>query len=158
MSNLSECVRHQEREVGMVNYYKCRYYFNASHCVKKGEAKVHPHTFTVTLYLKPENKESFISFEEMDGKIQKVLEQFKGRNLNEMSVFFGEEPTIERIAKILNQELELEVKKIGFRLLKMELNETPLRGYILINSTLSKNTGKSEDMHRDRIGEINETK
>ena len=117
----------------MIYQYVCKFYLNASHFIyidgKKGEP--HSHCFEFVLDVATKEKESFVSFTEIEKSVENLLAPYQEKLLNDVKPFDEINPTLENIA---NYFKELFVKEIAFKkwvLVTIELSETPTRSYLI---------------------------
>ena len=117
----------------MIYQYVCKFYLNASHFIyidgKKGEP--HSHCFEFVLDVATKEKESFVSFTEIEKSVENLLAPYQEKLLNDVKPFDEINPTLENIA---NYFKELFVKEIALKkwvLVTIELSETPTRSYLI---------------------------
>lgn len=114
----------------MIKQYKCKFYLNASHFIetngKKGE--IHSHCFEFVINTAPEEDEE-IKFFLLEDAINKVLEPYQGKVINDIEPFDKINPTLEEMCVYFEGIFRQEAKKNRSVLLSLELSETPSRTY-----------------------------
>lgn len=112
----------------MLNYYKYKYFLNATHSFDGAGEHRHHHTFTITLHIKEEVKELQL-FSSIDELVHGYLRIYERKYLNELPVFLKKIPTIENMGILFFQELGQILLKEQITLMKLEISENPLRVY-----------------------------
>lgn len=103
-----------------------RFHFNAMHNMtpEKEEGK-HAHSFLVILCLD-------VKYMDLDKQnkceraIKEYLEQFNGKYLNELDIFEGQIPTIEKIGETLYSETERIISAYGMQQIQLEVGDSPV--------------------------------
>ena len=116
----------------MKYYYKFHLYINARHAVIIDEVSspVHPHTWEIRLWLKV-SKDDFINFTEFEERLEKYLQIYDGKLLNELEEMRDLNPTLENLGKILFKDIEKLLEDGKLMLTKMEISENPTRTYMI---------------------------
>lgn len=109
--------------------YKLQFELNAKHRnINNTVAASHPHTFTITLYLKKSGKE-FVRYEEIEKNVSLWLQQYQGKDLNSTDLFQNSDATLESIGETFYQVLKGIVEPKGYELVRLDINENPVRTY-----------------------------
>lgn len=112
--------------------YRFKFYINASHAIYidgvLGQA--HPHTWEIMLYTL-KMREDFIAFDAIEKQIERYLQQFQDKYINQIEPFTTINPTLENIARYLKEELQKLLFEKKWLLLSIEVGETPSRSYII---------------------------
>ena len=90
--------------------------------------KAHCHTVELSSYIQ-RNSDDFDRFSNLEKIINKYLEKYNCKFLNEMPEF-AEDTTIERLGHVIFEGLYAELQKHQIELSKIAIGETPLRKYI----------------------------
>lgn len=116
----------------MKNYYKFKFYINAKHSVNFNEnvSPIHPHTWETVIYLKVKET-AFINFTKFEKTLERYFDAYEGQYLNDLEVFKGENPTMERIGRVFYHDLLALLKGEELSLCKIEISENPTRTYII---------------------------
>ena len=89
----------------------------------------HLHNIALSLYLfRPED--TMLQFSEVEGAIDRCLSPYKNRFLNEMPEFESD-ASIEQIGEVLYVRLQETMAAYDLILERFEIEETPLRTYII---------------------------
>ena len=139
----------------MLKYYKFKYYLNASHSFHNEREHKHAHTFSITLFIEILEKE-FISFYEVDKRLDQYFKNFNGQYLNDLEEFSRIEPTCENMGDYFYEELRERLKKYKMHLMELDIAETPVRKYSISDRLLMSSNG-SNDIN-NRWNDIMETK
>lgn len=112
--------------------YTFTFYVNTSHAIyidgKRGQ--VHPHTWEITLHLLY-MKESFITFDKLEQRIEAYMARYQDVCLNEAAPFDRINPTLENCCEHFKNELKDILNEEGWLLLMIEIKETPTRAYVI---------------------------
>lgn len=112
--------------------YELKFYLNAQHYItihgKKGQ--LHPHTWEFTLRFQLP-RSSFVEFSEVEKEIQKYLEPFQNKTMNDMPPFDSLEPTVENMTDFFSFEFRKIIGDLNGSLLEVKNSETPTRTYIV---------------------------
>lgn len=125
--------------------YKFKFYLNANHAILiHGHlGQIHPHTWEISIItLKLDNQ--FIRFSEVEALVDKMIERYQDKLLNEIYPFDTINPTLENICEVFKNEIQQILEKSGWRLLSIEVSETPARSYVI-------NLSDEENFFRSRI-------
>ncbi|BBF42947.1 6-pyruvoyl-tetrahydropterin synthase related domain [Lachnospiraceae bacterium KM106-2] len=110
-----------------MRYYKYKFYLYASHSVDGVKENAHYHTFSFVLYINHE-EEQFIAYKKVETLVNKFLEPLQKQYLNER-LSEHTPATVEAIAAYLYTELSQLFTKEEIDLVRLDMNETPLRAY-----------------------------
>lgn len=112
--------------------YKFKFYLNARHAIfidgKLGE--VHPHTWEITLHV-IKGRDEFIQFHTLEQKVEKFMDLYQDRYLNEVEPFDTLNPTLENCCHYFKDRLAGILAAEGWLFLMMEMSETPARSYVI---------------------------
>lgn len=131
----------------LFQYYKFKYYFSAEHSMSNSKDNMHPHTFTVVLYCELITREQFNLFHQVDQYLEKFFGTFTGENLNKLSYFKGEIPTVEVMGDCFYEDLKVKLRSLDMELIQLDICDNPLRIYsisdqILMCSAYQQNTAR----------------
>lgn len=112
--------------------YKYKFYLNATHAIYiEGKCgTIHPHTWEIIIHT-VKVQDDFVQFNEVEEAIEKYLEQYQNRYINEINPFNILNPTLEHITKFLLNQLQEILNAIGWVIFTIEVSETPTRSYII---------------------------
>lgn len=112
--------------------YKFKFYLNASHAIniEGKQGQVHPHTWEITLHTL-KISEGFIQFNVLENRIEKFLDDYQDKVLNEVAPFDVTNPTLENCCKFFAKELKYILQEEGWLLLMIEMSETPTRTFVI---------------------------
>lgn len=106
-----------------------RFHFNAMHNMSpEEEEKKHAHSFLVILCME-------VKYMDIDKQnkcekaIKTYLDQFNGQYLNELDIFEGEIPTIEKIGDVIYPETERIAATYGMEQIQLEVGDSPVALY-----------------------------
>ncbi len=137
----------------MIYQYVCKFYLNASHFIyidgRAGE--VHSHCFEFSVDVAIEDQNNFISFTQIENKIEETLSIYEGKLINEIAPFDTLNPTLENIAQYFKETFTERLKELNGILLTLELSETPSRAFII-------NAAEEEMIKRNTPAPLKETK
>ena len=113
---------------------KYKFYLDANHSViiNGQQGDIHPHTWEFLIKLKSKNND-FVKFSDIEKVINKILEQYQNRYINEVIPFNDLNPTSENMATYFKNIIEDKMKTMQWELLSMELSEAPNRAIVLQN-------------------------
>lgn len=116
----------------MKTHYKFKFYLNARHSVTFNgrTSNIHPHTWEVAVYF-GSGAGDIVNFTEFEKALEKLFLNFEGKYLNELLPFFGMEPTMENIGKVLYTEIKTLIDNKSLYFKKVEISENPTRTYII---------------------------
>ena len=137
-------------EIKLYREYRLKFYLNARHYIiiggEKGE--VHPHTWEYALNIKF-GQDEFVQFSTFEKGIEKYLEKYQNRIVNEVEPFDSILPTLENMADYLAKDMHAIIESVGGILTRVEVSETPTRTYILnleeVDEFSRITVGKSQD-------------
>lgn len=103
---------------------------NASHNITPNleRQSTHPHTFELCLYIEKASGD-FVEFEEMEAETKKYLNRYSGNYLNSIPPFDRMPPTLENMGNAFYAGLSRIFQQSGYRLLRLEISETPCSVY-----------------------------
>lgn len=112
--------------------YKFKFYLNASHAIyiNGNLGQSHPHTWEIIIDTIKFN-DRFIQFNDVEKKIEKLLENYQDKYINEIEPFNSINPTLENICEYFKDVIKNMLKEVGWELIKIETSETPARSYII---------------------------
>lgn len=120
------------KAAGKFRQYCLSFYLNATHAIymdgKKGQ--LHPHTWEITLHLLCP-KAQFVEFHELEALIERYMERYQDKCLNEVAPFHKINPTLENCCEEFKNKIGRIVDKEGFSLLMIEIKESPSRAYVM---------------------------
>ncbi len=111
--------------------YKYGFRLNALHDISGNEENKHAHTFYISLYIEAKNTDDFHPYYLVENKIEKYLEKFNGKFLNEEPEFKDITPVYENIGLVFYKELAKVINDGHYILQKLEINENPLATNII---------------------------
>ena len=122
----------QAKATGRFRQYCLSFYLNATHAIyidgKKGQ--LHPHTWEITLHLLCP-KAQFVKFHELEEGIERYMERYQDKCLNEVAPFHKVNPTLENCCEEFKNKIGRIVDKEGFSLIMIEIKESPSRAYVI---------------------------
>ena len=112
--------------------YQFKFYLNANHAIEiNGHlGQIHPHTWEIsiaTLKL----SEKFISFHDVEIIVEKIFEKYQDKFLNKIPPFDRINPTLENICEVFKDKISSILEGADWKLLKIEVSETPARSYVI---------------------------
>lgn len=111
--------------------YKLSTFINASHAVRwpdEMEAE-HRHTWELILSIRSAVARSLVKIDDIEEVINKAVQSFSGRFLNDMSRFDQVNPTLENFTEILFDDLTAALSTISFQLVELSVGNSPTRFY-----------------------------
>ncbi len=127
----------------MQEYYKYKYYLNASHSFDDVEDHKHSHTFVITLYIEME-KSGFVAFYDVDKRLDSYFRYFNGMYLNDIFREDKLSPTIENLGDMFYEELGNRLARRQMHLIQLEITENPVRSYIVSDRLLMSSTQNAD--------------
>ena len=117
----------------MIYQYKYKFYLNASHSIKINNSfgQIHSHCFEIAIDIASTSDTAFTSFNEIEDRIEKLLDSYQDKLLNEIPPFNVINPTIENICGYFKCIIASNLAEIGWVILTIEMSETPSRAYII---------------------------
>lgn len=114
------------------NQYRFKFYLNASHSIylKGILGEKHPHTWEITLDT-VKMEDNFIIFSDIEKNIEKYLQKFQDKYINDIDPFNTLNPTLENICIYFKESFEKLLIENNWVLLSIEISETPTRSYII---------------------------
>ncbi|WP_069999807.1 6-pyruvoyl-tetrahydropterin synthase-related protein [Cellulosilyticum sp. I15G10I2] len=112
--------------------YKYKFNLNASHSIfiNHRPTASHLHTFEITLFVES-FAEELILYDELENLVQQFLSSYEHRELGEIKPFDQIEPTLENMGTVFFEKLYVRLEAHQFKLVKLEIGETPSRIYIV---------------------------
>lgn len=116
----------------MYEQYKFKFYLNASHAIHidgiLGEA--HPHTWEIAIHT-IRQEDNFKAFHEIEEKVEQLLQPYQDGFLNSQPSFQQINPTLENCCRYFCEVITAMLKMEGWKLLQIEMSETPTRSFIM---------------------------
>lgn len=140
----------------LYSQFKFNFYLNASHAIyingKLGQR--HPHTWEITLYV-IKGEDQFVRFDDVEKAIEKFLEPFQDRCLNDIPPFTTVNPTLEHLTEFLLNSIQSLLQKMKWYVFSIQVSETPARAYIisLVENNIAETALKRQEA-RDIIERI----
>lgn len=124
--------------------YKYKFYINASHYVmingNKGD--IHSHCFELVVELLSHNpaedkeaRTNVLSFTQVENVIEEALSKYQNVLLNDVDPFGQIFPTVENLCMEFKNVIETVLWGEPWKILSVELSETPTRSYIIVCDT-----------------------
>jgi 6-pyruvoyltetrahydropterin/6-carboxytetrahydropterin synthase len=124
----------------LLHYYKIKYYFSALHSMTDSDEDMHPHTFTVLLYIEPYDNDNMDLFSKVDHILEDYFSGFAGKKLNYLPCFEKEIPTIEVMGDYFYEEIKEKLRGHVMDLIQLDICENPLRIYSISDRILLPST------------------
>lgn len=117
----------------MVYQYKYKFYLNASHYIKikNSNGEIHSHCFEIAIDIASTKNSDFTKFNDIEFRIEELLDAYQDKLLNEIPPFNAINPTIENICEYFKCIIASNLAEIGWVILTIEMSETPSRAYII---------------------------
>lgn len=121
--------------------YKYKFYINASHYVMMNGTKgaVHSHCFELVIELlslrqqeSGVERSDILSFTDMETVIDDALSKYQNVLLNDIWPFQQLSPTVENLCMEFKDVIEKRLQDEPWRILSIELSETPTRSFIVV--------------------------
>ncbi len=109
--------------------YRLKAYFHIKHSFSGDIKKAHPHTLTVTCTVVSSTAE-MIQYKTIEATLKKCLDKYDHHYLNEIEGLKSDS-TIEHLGEQLCYEIDGALNAFGYRMIRFEIAETPLRAYII---------------------------
>lgn len=140
----------------LLQYYKFKYYFSAQHSMTNSDKDMHPHTFTILLYIETYENYNVDLFSKVDKFLEEYFSIYAGKELNTQTCFENVIPTIEVMGEYFYEEIKKKLQEIELELIQIDICENPLQIYsisdrLLFSSAHAQNSSK-------QLGRILETK
>ena len=112
--------------------YRLKFYLNTYHYIfiNGSPGELHPHTWQFMAQA-VNQKEELTLFNEVEQRIEKILEKYQDQTLNEIEPFQVLNPTLENISEYFKNEFSEVLNEFGWRLVRFECSETPTRAYLI---------------------------
>ena len=91
---------------------------------------MHFHSFELILFVE-DSSEDFVLYGDFEKVVHQCLKPYEYKNLGNIEPFNHIEPTMENIGHVFYSKLEEALKTYGFKLIRLEISETPSRTYIV---------------------------
>lgn len=116
----------------MITGYHYKFYLNANHAIYLNcqLGQIHPHTWEFSFEVINEN-EDFVLFNKVSPLIDEMLNKYQNQNINSIEPFDKINPTLENISEYFMKEFRRELKKIGMRLIWIEVSENASISYFI---------------------------
>lgn len=136
--------------------YVYKFYLTAAHSIyiNNSMGQRHSHTWEITLDITNSNK-TFIRFDEIEKRINSILDEYQGKYLNEISPLNKINPTLENLCEYFKNIFKYDLAKLGFILLMIEMSETASRSYII---NLTKDEFENKSLEKDLLDNLYDTK
>ena len=112
--------------------YKFKFYLNARHAIYQNGimGQAHPHTWEMILHV-VRGQDKFVQFNDLERLVEKFMEPYQGKVLNEVAPFDVINPTLENCAHYFKDRLIEILNRVGWIFLMMEMSENPSRSYVI---------------------------
>lgn len=112
--------------------YKYKFYLNLNHSIRIDgkQGAVHPHTWEISMDIISTDK-VFTQFSQIEKRMEKLLEKYQDRYINEIPPFDTINPTLENACEFFLELIQKDIKDTGWILLMIEISETPSRSYMI---------------------------
>ncbi len=112
--------------------YIFKFYLNASHAIQINghTGQVHPHTWEISIVALKLNH-NFVRFNDIEATVDKMFDQYQDKFINEIEPFNMINPTLENICEEFQGKINEILENNGWKLLKIEVSETPARSYVI---------------------------
>ncbi len=136
--------------------YVYKFYLTAAHSIyiNNSMGQRHSHTWEITLDITNSNK-TFIRFDEIEKRINSILDEYQGKYLNEISPLNKINPTLENLCEYFKNIFKYDLAKLGFILLMIEMSETASRSYII---NLTKDELENKSLEKNLLDDLYDTK
>ncbi len=116
----------------MVQYHVLKFYFHGT--LKGEDGEKNAHTYRVTLYLEPDQEQSF---QRMEQAVKDYLKEFENMPLEDFFAASSNKlPLIECVGELFYRQLQYILAGEHTTLYQLEVSEDPLRTYIISNQIL----------------------
>lgn len=115
--------------------YNFHLYARHSIRINGSSGESHPHIWQISVFV--EARGDFSEFDQTEKIIQRVLEQYENRNLNDVQPFDQVNPILENIGEVFFLKFNQVLQEYGIEIKKLEISETPVRIYVVDQKTLS---------------------
>ena len=119
-----------------LQYYKFKYYFSAQHSMTKSDEDMHPHTFTILLYIESYDNDNIELFSKVDHFLEEYFSRFAGKKLNKLACFENGIPTVEVMGEYFYEEIKEKLQSVNLDLIQVDICENPLRIYSISDRIL----------------------
>jgi 6-pyruvoyl-tetrahydropterin synthase len=101
------------------------------------QRNAHRHTFALTISMeKKTNGTHMVTFGDLDELTRRYLAQYNGAYLNGLTQFQGVYPSVEWMAEVFFDDLEIIFRENGWNCLQLEVFDNPLNVCIVSNQIL----------------------
>lgn len=135
--NREEKIKGEEDKKRRHRQYRLKFYLNTYHFIyiNGNPGELHPHTWQMMAQA-VNQKDGLILFNEVEQRIDAVLDRFQDKTLNDMEPFDVLNPTLENISEYFKNEFAAVLNQFGWQLIRFECSETPTRAYLIDQSDL----------------------
>lgn len=121
----------------MLKFYICKYFINAMHSMDNIQKNAHRHTFALTISMeKINNSTHMVTFAEIDEITRRYFAQYNGAYLNGLTQFQGLSPSVEWMAEVFYDDLEITFRENGWNCMQIEVFDNPLNVCTISNQIL----------------------
>lgn len=112
--------------------YEFKFYLNANHAIQiNGKlGQIHPHTWEISI-VAVKLSDNFVMFGQVENLIDKMIDRYQDKLLNEIQPFDTINPTLENICEVFKDKIRTMLVDSGWELLQIEVSETPARSYVI---------------------------
>lgn len=112
--------------------YKFKFYLNARHAIyiQGNLGELHPHTWEMTIHV-IKTRDDFVEFGAIEKEIEAFIMTYQDKILNEVEPFDTINPTLENCCDFFQEQICDILVKEGWRMLMMEMSETPSRSHVI---------------------------
>lgn len=133
--------------------YKLEFDLNALHRSNHTDEKTsHLHTFRIRLFLEDMN-EIMDLYHDVEGVVNEKLNQYRNCDLDETDAFHRD-TTVEGIGEVLFDILKETVESLGFRLVRLEIGDSPTRCYSVSDELLDESVNAITRMPYLKVDEM----
>jgi len=138
--------------------YRFKLYLNMNHfiTINGNPGQIHPHTWEF-VFSTIVGGDDFVQFSTIERTIEKYLQQYQNKVLNEIPPFDVTNPTIENVTDLFSDEIRVIVRDVGCELISVEGSETPTRSYIVDYKHDDGFMRRLNDIRKDRISTVIDT-
>lgn len=137
-----------EKKCDIIRQNQYKFYLNASHAIKIGDSMgdIHSHSWEIVIDVLNVNND-FIQFNNIEKIITDIFDIYQKKVINDIEPFNKLNPTLENICLYFMKLIKRRLEPIGFKLLTIEISETPSRSYIInISDTIDKDVINEENI------------
>ena len=116
--------------------YRYRFGLYAAHSnITNSDENAHYHNFTISLYIDAVNCKDDHNFK-VERAVQDWFKPLQGQRLEQTELFWEKETTVEGMGNTFFELLYDMIDKLGYRLVKLEIYENPIRVYAVSNKRI----------------------